>query len=251
MPQRVDQFIPVQNSNPNVIHGPRPGAAQVERAASKEAPASRGISIDGVISKAKHAVSAATPPYRPPAGPLHVQYMSKPKVQQRVASAAKPAKPPAMDFVRRAAPQAQAPVHSQPRPATTNTSLKSLYAKVSPANTNPHQVADARSAAEAPQRMSTWSLLVIVAVTSLAIFSSLVGQIGILIYAILAIWKRWSSQQTFYLALMMFGGIILTYLLPPFRHLAGNLAIYAFLLLGVGALSLHLESKRNLRRQAG
>ena len=98
--------------------------------------------------------------------------------------------------------------------------------------------------------MSTPVLIGGVAIGSLALFSLQVGEVALAVYAILALWKRWPSRQTFILALAMFGGIILTSLLEPFRYIAENLAVYAFLLLCIGTVQLAVEVRRDMREAA-
>ncbi len=80
---------------------------------------------------------------------------------------------------------------------------------------------------------------------SLSLFSLQLGQIVIAIYAIIAVWRRLPSRLTFLLALLMFGGIILTQLFTPDSGISENLAVYAFLLLCVGTLSLAREVRQD------
>lgn len=93
--------------------------------------------------------------------------------------------------------------------------------------------------------VSTLGLVVGLLLAGVAVFSSAAGQLILLVYAILAIWKRWPSQQTFGLALLMFVAIIITSLIEPVRYLADNLAVYAFLLLCIGTISLAREVRQD------
>ncbi len=81
----------------------------------------------------------------------------------------------------------------------------------------------------------------------LSLFSLELGQIVLAVYAIVALWRRWPSRQTFTVALGMFGGIIVTSLVEAWRPLADNLAVYAFLLLCLGVLQMGLEMRRDNR----
>jgi hypothetical protein len=96
-----------------------------------------------------------------------------------------------------------------------------------------------------PKKVSTIALLSVVAIASLALFSVQIGQIALAVYAVIALWRRWPSQQTFALALAMFAGIIITQLIEPFQEISNNLAVYAFLLLCIGVVALAREVRRD------
>jgi len=85
--------------------------------------------------------------------------------------------------------------------------------------------------------------------TGLSLFSLQLGQIVLGIYAVIAIWKKLASRLSFMLALMTFGGIIVTQTLSPDSGIADNLAVYAFLLLCIGTVSLAREVRQGGRQQ--
>lgn len=79
----------------------------------------------------------------------------------------------------------------------------------------------------------------------LLIQSQTAGEILIGIYAIVAIFVlKLESRFTFALALAALVGIMVISLLKPGQPLANNFAVYAFLLLAVGTVSLAIETRR-------
>lgn len=216
-PQIVDPFVTAKPRQASVQpdQPPRPVPAASRPAAR---PQRAGV-IDGINTSAGRpvresaastarlaqtdSVQAQRPAYRPPAGPLHAQYVTK--------SAHKPVP---------SAPHRTVPDVSQPQiPAKKN-------------------------------EVSTLWVVVGASIAGLALFSVVAGQVALVVYAIVALWRRWPSKQTFILALVMFGGIMLTSILEPLRGVADNLAAYAFLLLCIGALSLAREVRSDSRQTA-
>jgi hypothetical protein len=102
---------------------------------------------------------------------------------------------------------------------------------------------------EAPKRQTGWVKLAlqVVAITLLAMVlglaasSQTIGMVAIGVYAIVAVALRFSSRTTFALALIAFGMIMLLEIMLPTSGLSANFAVYAFLLLVVGTLSVGLE----------
>lgn len=84
----------------------------------------------------------------------------------------------------------------------------------------------------------------------LSLFSLQLGELVLAVYAIIAIWKRLTSRLSFALALATFGGIIVTQLLSPDSGIADNLAVYAFLLLCIGTISLAREVRQGSGKPA-
>jgi hypothetical protein len=78
----------------------------------------------------------------------------------------------------------------------------------------------------------------------LAIQSQTLGEILIGAYAAVAIIWKIESRLTFALALAALVAIMGMSLLKPGQSLANNFAVYAFLLLAVGTVSLALETRR-------
>jgi hypothetical protein len=81
-------------------------------------------------------------------------------------------------------------------------------------------------------------------VLGLAASAQSVGEMAIAIYAIVALVTRFPSGTSFVLALLALMMIALLETLRPMSNLAANFAIYAFLLLVVGTLSLSLEMRQ-------
>jgi hypothetical protein len=69
------------------------------------------------------------------------------------------------------------------------------------------------------------------------------GELLIAVYAIFALVRRVESRTTFMLALISLGCILVMLLLRPNLELMQNFAIYAFLLLLVGTVSLTTETR--------
>lgn len=86
--------------------------------------------------------------------------------------------------------------------------------------------------------------LVIIAAVFVGFFmqSLLFGEIAICIFAIFAIVKHLPSRTSFQLAFITLIGILVLNITESGSSLAANFAIYTFLLLGVGTISLILET---------
>jgi hypothetical protein len=70
------------------------------------------------------------------------------------------------------------------------------------------------------------------------------GQIAIATYGVLALILRVKSQATFALALAALACVALLQVLRPDTALAENVAVYAFLLLVAGTISMAFEVRR-------
>jgi hypothetical protein len=71
--------------------------------------------------------------------------------------------------------------------------------------------------------------------------SAAVGELCIVVYAIITLKQKIASRLTFILALVAFVGVLVMLLLQANEALAKNFALYSFLLLAVGVLSLMRE----------
>jgi|GEM_PF-3483927 len=144
-------------------------------------------------------------------------------------------------------PQAPAP-SSQPTVATRQ---PRPHEQVQPSGQPEATSADSQKKPKAKKEgISTVWLVAAASIAGLAVFSVVAGQIAIALYAIVALWRRIPSHQSFILALVMFAAIIVVSLIPSSHDVAGNLAVYAFMLLCVGAISLGLEARRGMREVA-
>lgn len=213
--QLVDPFIPAPGQ---LARHQAQRSNQSKRSSTvSSAPVSRGVSLDGVMKAWPQADQAPRRTYRGPAPSLHLQYAAKPQPTSPVIQARR--REQVMPDVRisdisQAQPVQPSKLHKKPK----------------------------------GEGVSTLWLVIGSATAGLAMFSVMAGQLAIAVYAVAALWRRWPSQQTFGLALTMFGGIILASILPPFRNVADNLAVYAFLLLCVGTISLAREVRRDMRQ---
>ncbi len=90
-------------------------------------------------------------------------------------------------------------------------------------------------------------IIVLAVVLGLATSTQQIGEIAIGIYAVIALVLRFSSRTTFALALLAFAMIMLLEVVRPTSDLAANFAVYAFLLLVVGTLSLSLEVRQEAK----
>lgn len=243
------QYLPKPPTPPSARKAAQTGPQRPQLATAPAAPATtsaprpqpkpHGISVDGLM-----------PVKRKPA-PV-------PKLKQA---------PPVRELIRRPAPTAQdMPLRKSPAaplapkvaaiPVSQRQPAKPV---VKPAAGPSAQTAARPTVKQAVKTSFTWDkpdtdkpvstpvLLGGVAVGSLSLFSLQIGELALAVYFVLALWKHWPSRQTFMLALVMFGGIILTSLLEPFRYIAENLAVYAFLLLCIGTVQLAIEVRREMR----
>ena len=71
--------------------------------------------------------------------------------------------------------------------------------------------------------------------------SLVIGEVLIVVYAIFAFVRRVPSRTTFLLALMSLVLIVVLLTMKPESRLAQNFAVYTFLLLVIGTISLAIE----------
>jgi hypothetical protein len=90
----------------------------------------------------------------------------------------------------------------------------------------------------------TTAVLIWALALGLGIYSQTIGKLAIATYALVALTFRLSSQASFILALCAFVGIVVTQAVKPETNIAANFAVYAFLLLVVGSISLWLEVRQ-------
>lgn len=79
-----------------------------------------------------------------------------------------------------------------------------------------------------------------------ALQSLIIGQLALVFYAIFALVKSVSSYVTFLLAVLALVGTAIVLVARPDTTLAANFAVYAFLLLAIGLLSLGREIRREI-----
>lgn len=190
--------------------------------------------------------------YRPPAGPLHVQYLKKlsaPALQPR------PDITPAKPVAQHQRPTTTAKSHGHPASGQTqservlNAAMPEGFEVAYELMVDPKVLAK-QAKAKTRRKISTLAIigLVFAAVfIGLSLFSLELGQILLAFYAVIAIWKRVASQQIFAFALAMFAGIIVASAVPALKPVAENLAVYAFLLLCIGTIALAREVRSNGR----
>jgi hypothetical protein len=82
------------------------------------------------------------------------------------------------------------------------------------------------------------------ALLALVAQSLVLGQVAIVIYAIVAIVRRINSRTTFAFALLILTSVVIMLAINRTNVLAGHFAIYAFLLLLIGTVSMGLELSR-------
>lgn len=220
----VDPFVPAP--------GQLARSKAVEAARQARPPESplqnRRGSIDGIVPVRNDGVkSPVHRPYRGPAGSLHLEHVPRSVQASKIEGVSRPISVSRPALARR-------PVTSTQRPTT-----QQLQAAPDQLRPKPKK-----------EGVSTLWLLFGAAFAGLAMFSVVAGQVAIAVYAVAALWRRWPSQQNFGLALVMFGGIVLASLVPAFKPIADNLAVYAFLLLCIGTLSLAREVRRDTRQTA-
>jgi len=96
-------------------------------------------------------------------------------------------------------------------------------------------------------KLAQFPLLILGAViVGLSMQSLVLGEIAICIYTIIALVLRLPSRLTFQLAFISLLGILVLNIIGKDSTLITNFAVYSFLLLGVGAISLFRETYRPL-----
>jgi hypothetical protein len=90
-------------------------------------------------------------------------------------------------------------------------------------------------------------IIVLATVLGVAANVQQIGEIALAVYAIVAFAARFSSRISFTLALLAFGMIIFLEIIRPGSELAANFAVYAFLLLVIGTVSLALEVRQEAK----
>ena len=76
-----------------------------------------------------------------------------------------------------------------------------------------------------------------------------VGELAIGIYALVVLVLRFGSHISFMLALLAFVAIVILEVAMPLSPMSSNFAVYAFLLLLIGAMQLGLEIRQQARWQ--
>ncbi|HSW80635.1 MAG TPA: hypothetical protein VLG47_07700 [Candidatus Saccharimonadales bacterium] len=224
MQQIVDPFMPTTMQLPRNLRPKIPVQRIVHRA--NQAPLPRRT-IDGMISRPVQRTFVSTSEFRRPA-----QQTAKPVVATSMISEVNPAAAPAVaptadqsvfenQFVPQPQPQAidrpQSTVQAQPKIAAKSRTKRMLAALQVPG-------------------------IILASVVIGYFMQSLVyGEIAIAVYAIVALLFKVASRTTFMLALMSLFVIIITVIANPGSTLSTNFAVYTFLLLVVGTVSLGRE----------
>lgn len=187
------------------------------------------------------------PAYRPPAGPMHARFVNDVAPRRKTAGAVTSAKQPA---VRRQAghfnPDLVRAQAGKKRPKTSDVRIERQTGADGPQAGRRWSFQQQETWRDRPGRTAVLMICGLL-FGGLSLFSLELGQIVLAVYALVALWRKWPSRQTFTLALGMFGGIIVTSLVEAMRPLADNLAVYAFLLLCLGVLQMGLEMRRDSR----
>jgi hypothetical protein len=93
------------------------------------------------------------------------------------------------------------------------------------------------------------TILLLAVALGLVAQTQALGELAILVYALVALALRFSSRTSFTLALLAFIFILILEIASPQNSLSVNFAVYAFLLLVVGCLSLSLEVRQEAKWQ--
>lgn len=176
----------------------------------------------------------ATPRKQPPTKPL------PPKPAHR-----QPVQRPVDGFTR---PQSAAPAFVHPRTQTSPTAPPPR-----PTQTRPHQARpQPKQVSKKPSRKRktlnfVGQVLFVVGAMVLGLLaqSVIIGQVAVLIYGVCAVLFRIASRTTFLLALMSLGVVVIA-IVRSQTALASAFAVYVFLLLGVGTLTLARELRNEI-----
>lgn len=90
-------------------------------------------------------------------------------------------------------------------------------------------------------------IIILANALGLGISSLVIGEIAIGIYAIIAWLFKISSRTSFGIALFAFAMIILLQIIRPESELSSNFAVYTFLLLAVGTVSVCFEVRQGAK----
>ena len=185
----------------------------------------RALTIDGFISPARR---------------LHVPQRPVPTAGTGNRPASQPlSSPPTITYTPSAHITTPSTLTTTPDPTTSPPNRKVLMFESKP------QKAEKKS--YIANALETTRLFVIVTTAiALAFFSNFlyVGQLFIGVYAILALTLGIKSQTTFKLALASLACIVLITLIKPGTALAENFAVFAFLFLVIGTISMAIEVRR-------
>jgi hypothetical protein len=216
----------------NTLDQPKPQTSH------KPQPPSRGMYVD-VVPRAPQAGQPARP--------------SSPRIQPRPHHVVPTARVQAIDMaVRQPVPISPAPAaaaeilppkqHRNHTVPTSELAQQTLHPQPSPA------IAAAPSAQDEgmPRRRwleyLQWALILPAAVAvGLAVQSLKLGELAIAAYALFAIIRRIESRWTFVLALIALISVAVSLAFNRSQTTAANFAVYAFLLLALGAIQLGLE----------
>lgn len=88
------------------------------------------------------------------------------------------------------------------------------------------------------------AIMMVAALFALIAQSLALGELAVIVYAVIALVRRISSRTTFAAALLTLVSVVLMLAIQPTNTLAGHFAIYAFLLFLVGTISLGAELSR-------
>ena len=91
------------------------------------------------------------------------------------------------------------------------------------------------------------AILVLSVVLGLAASNQSIGAIAIAIYAVIALVARFGSGTSFALAVLAFFMLMTMEITRPTNNLSANFAVYAFLLLVVGTVSLWVEVRQEAK----
>lgn len=135
---------------------------------------------------------------------------------------------------------------SRPRSAATSVRRSQIFQdQFRPQATKSAAQNHAPRAAARSGRLATASQASFIVLGSMAVGllvqSLVLGEIAIALYAIFALLRRVESRTTFMLALFSLLSIVLLLIVRPNGQLANNFAVYTFLLLVVGTVTLGRE----------
>jgi len=239
MPERVDIFVSPQ-------HQPDKPASPLS--SSTDTP----VAIDTQIRIVRNDVSAsAKKPALDHLRPRYVVQRAAPplKPQSQVLRQSQQNTAPLVQPVTSPKPVTQPIVHPQVK-GVPKVTLKA-QPRAERLQSSPQIRSEAKTAERASQpKRYRWrkAMLLLLAgpimlAAGLMLQTAAAGELLVAAYAVFALLRRVESRTTFTLALVSLGCIVAMLLVKPDPTLMKNFAIYAFLLMGVGTMSLVAETR--------
>jgi|GEM_PF-3089920 len=244
----VDPFVPVKKQPlPGLVNNfPRPKAG-----IKPVRPATTGPVQRRPLNPVTHQTPVIAAPAKTPPVTRQTPITPKPPIKQPIIPAAQLTPKPilAKPVPASPVPQRTATAVAQPKPITTQP-LKAAAKPAAEATASPTTAEAALKQRSRSKRQRLWKIALKLRIPAafatmfvggMLLQSLIFGQIAILVYAVLAFVRRIPSSTTITLAGISLLSIIVLNVKDPYNPLISTFAVYAFLLLTVGVITLVRE----------